>query len=128
MTSEVQLAAAEALVHAAEDEAREAARYWEQQWLAFPTVSRDEHGAWHYWDVGKDSGVYQDDWPRGDRLARDTILQMQRFPQGASVLRRILREMDLESIVAQGFLNRIEDALTYPRAFLPEALETQRRV
>jgi hypothetical protein len=36
--------------------------------------------------------------------------------------------MDLESIVAQGFLNRIEDALTYPRAFLPEALETQRRV
>jgi hypothetical protein len=128
MTSEVQLQAAEELVHAAEDEAREAARYWDEQWLAFPTVSRDEHGTWHYWDVQADSAVYQDDWPQGDRLARDTILQMQRFPEGASVLRRILREIDLDSTVAQGFLNRIEDALSYPRAFLPECLEIRDRV
>lgn len=127
MTTEIQIQAADEMVHAAEEAAQDAAQHWEDQWLSFPTVSRDEHGNWRYWEVHPDSGVYQDDWPRGDRLARETILQMQRFPEGASVLRRILREIDLESTVAQGFLNRIEDALVYPRAFLPESLELKDR-
>ena len=48
--------------------------------------------------------------------------QMQKFPDGASVLRRIMREIDHESIVAQGFYNRIEDMLTRPEVYL-ESLE-----
>lgn len=98
-----------------EDEAvREAARasiWWEQEWLRFPTVSKDADGAWHYWSVPADSGVYQDDWPLGERLARETVAQMRRFPEGSPVLRRILREMDPESTVGQGFLTAVEDIL-----------------
>jgi hypothetical protein len=98
-----------------EDEAvREAARasiWWEQEWLRFPTVSKDADGAWRYWSVPADSGVYQDDWPLGERLARETVAQMRRFPEGSTVLRRILREMDPESTVGQGFLTAIEDIL-----------------
>ena len=98
-----------------EDEAvREAARasiWWEQEWLRFPTVSKDADGAWRYWSVPADSGVYQDDWPLGERLARETVAQMRRFPEGSTVLRRILREMDPESAVGQGFLTAVEDIL-----------------
>lgn len=98
-----------------EDEAvREAARaeaWWEAEWLKFPTVSMDDEGGWHYWNVPEDTGVYQDDWPLGERLARDTVAQMRRFPEGSTVLRRILREMDPESNVGQGFLTGIEETL-----------------
>jgi len=98
-----------------EDEAvREAARasiWWEQEWLRFPTVNKDDDGAWRYWSVPADSGVYQDDWPLGERLARETVAQMRRFPEGSTVLRRILREMDPESAVGQGFLTAVEDIL-----------------
>lgn len=128
MTNNAALQDAEKLVREAQAQAEEAARHWQQQWLEFPTVCLDDDGIWHYWDVNPDSGVYEDDWPRGDRMARATIRQMQRFPEGASVLRRILREIDLESTVAQGFLNRIEDSLAYPREFLPESLDIQDRV
>jgi hypothetical protein len=99
------------------DEAvREAARasvWWEEEWLDFPTVSKDAEGAWHYWTVPADSGVYQDDWPLGERLARRTVAQMRRFPEGSTVLRRILREMDPESTVGQGFLTGIEEILCF---------------
>ena len=100
-----------------EDEAvREAARassWWDDEWLKFPTVSKDAEGAWHYWTVPADTGVYQDDWPLGERLARETVAQMRNFPEGSTVFRRILREMDPESTVGQGFLTAVEETLCY---------------
>ncbi len=47
---------------------------------------------------------------------------MQRFPEGGSVLRRIMRDIDHDSIAAQGFFNRLEDMLSRPDVYL-ESLE-----
>jgi len=110
-------AEAEALGKAKRDEAA-----WNQLWLEFPTVSQDNQGTWHYWDVPEDTGVYSVDWAVGEALARDTVAHMQAFQSGATVLRRIMREIDFESTVAQGFLTRIEDMLTNPALYL-ESLE-----
>ncbi len=97
-------------------------KWWREEWLKFPTVSRDEEGNWQYWDVPVDTGVYNDDRTLGEALARDTVAQMQRFPEGSSVLRRIIRDIDLNSSAAQGFVNRLEDMLTRPDVYL-ESLE-----
>ena len=94
------------------------AEAWNQEWLKFPTISLDDDGQWHYWDVPPDSGVYGDDWQLGEGLARETVAQMQRFTAGSSALRRLLREMDFNSTIAQGFMNRIEDMLTNPDLYL----------
>lgn len=108
-----------------EDEAlRAAARasdWWDSEWLKFPTVSRDAEGGWHYWDVPADTGVYEDDWPLGERLARGTIAQMRRFPEGSTVLRRIIREMDPETTVGQGFLTAVEETLCRGEIAVPRA-------
>ena len=98
------------------------AKWWNEEWLKFPTVSLDDEGKWHYWDVTEDSRVYSDDRALGEALARDTVAQMQRFPEGGSVLRRIMRKIDRDSIVAQGFFNRLEDMLIKPEVYL-ESLE-----
>ena len=104
-------------------EAAEAnAEWWTSEWLKFPTVSLDEDGRWRYWDVPADTGVYNDDWRIGEGLARDTVAQMQRFMAGSSALRRILREIDFDSTVGQGFITRIEDMLSNPDLYL-ESLE-----
>jgi hypothetical protein len=97
-------------------------KWWREEWLKFPTVSRDEEGNWQYWDVPVDTGVYNDDRTLGEAMARDTVAQMQRFPEGSSVLRRIIRDIDLNSSAAQGFVNRLEDMLTRPDVYL-ESLE-----
>jgi hypothetical protein len=94
------------------------AKWWNQEWLKFPTVSLDDEGKWHYWDVTEGSRIYSDDRALGEALARDTVAQMQRFPEGGPVLRRIMREIDHDSIVAQGFFNRLEDMLTRPDVYL----------
>ena len=107
---------------AATQAAEESADWWTEQWLKFPTVTLDAEGVWHYWQVPDDMGVYADDWRKGEVLARDTVAQMQAFEAGASVLRRIMREIDLESTVGQGFMTRIEDMLTRPEVYL-ESLE-----
>lgn len=114
MTSEKNIFDIETYRREENEAVREAARasaWWNAEWLKFPTVSEDADGGWHYWDVPEDTGVFQDDWPLGERLARETIEQMRRFPEGSTVLRRILREMDPESTVGQGFLTAIEDTL-----------------
>ena len=98
--------------------AEESADWWNEQWLKFPTVSLDAEGMWHYWDVPDDLGIYADDWRKGEAMARDTVAQMQAFEAGSTVLRRIMREIDLESTVGQGFLTRIEDMLTRPEVYL----------
>ncbi len=98
------------------------AKWWKEQWLKFPTVSLDETGNWRYWDVPADAGVYSEGRSLGEALARDTVAQMQRFPEGGSVLRRIMRQIDHDSIAAQGFFNRLEDMLTRPDVYL-ESLE-----
>jgi hypothetical protein len=100
------------------EQAEENEAWWNEQWLRFPTVSLDEQGRWHYWSVPGDTGVYSDDWSVGEGLARDTVAHMQRFPAGGSVLRRIMREIDFESTVAQGFITRIEDMLSNPDLYL----------
>jgi hypothetical protein len=104
---------AQALAKAKEDEAE-----WIRQWLLFPSVSQDAEGNWRYWDVPEDTGVYNDDWAVGENLARKTVIHMQEFQSGNNVLRRIVREIDFESTVAQGFLTRIEDMLTNPALYL----------
>ena len=86
-------------------EAQDTQAWWREQWLAFPTVA--EH-----------DGVL-DFWPRGERLARETIAQMRRFPEGASVLRRILARLDHDSTVAQGFVNHLEEVLARPDLYPP---------
>ncbi|MEM7171391.1 MAG: hypothetical protein AAF530_14560 [Pseudomonadota bacterium] len=96
------------------------ADWWEEQWLAFPTVTQDESGTWIYWQVPDDSGVYGDDWAKGQGLARDTVAHMQRFGEGSTVLRRIMSEIDLSSTIAQGFMTRIEDMLTRPEIYLDD--------
>jgi hypothetical protein len=105
---------AAAVLAAMHDDVEAQRKWWREQWLAFPTVSEDDDGGFDFWDVAPDTGVYQDDWPRGERLARDTIAQMREFPEGASVLRRIIPLLDPDSTVAQGFINRIEDNLSRP--------------
>ncbi len=112
----------DSILEDAQHASEEAANRWHHEWLKFPTVSLDAAGGWHYWDVPDDTHVYRTDWQIGEGLARDTVAQMQRFPAGSSVLRRILREIDFNSLVAQGFLSRIEDMLTNPNVFL-QALE-----
>ena len=104
----------EAAVAAAE---KNSAR-WIAEWLKFPTITQDRDGQWRYWDVPPDIGIYSDDWRRGEALARDTVAQMQRFADGSSALRRIMREIDFDSTVAQGFLTRIEDMLANPGVYL----------
>ena len=100
-------------------EAAEAnAEWWNEEWLKFPTISLDDDGLWHYWDVPEDSGVYADDWRVGEGLARDTVAQMQRFMAGSSALRRIFKEIDFDSTVGQGFVTRIEDMLANPDLYL----------
>jgi hypothetical protein len=94
---------------------------WHDQWLGFPTVTERPDGGLEFWDVSPDTGVYQDDWPRGERLARETIAHMRRFPEGASVLRRILSRLDHDSTVAQGFINRLEEALARPDLYPAES-------
>lgn len=106
------------LAQQAEETAEANADWWTEEWLKFPTISLDSEGQWHYWDVPADSGVYGDDWALGESLARDTVAQMQRFEAGSSALRRIMREMDYDSTVAQGFVTRIEDMLTRPEVYL----------
>ena len=108
----------DAAVAAAEDNAE----WWTGEWLKFPTISLDEEGGWHYWDVPSDSGVYSEDWRIGEGFARDTVKQMQELQSGSSALRRILREIDFDSTVGQGFLTRIEDMLANPDLYL-ESLE-----
>src|SRR3546814_9397015 len=77
-----------------EDEAvRAAARastWWEEEWLKFPSVSKQPDGSWRYWCVPADSGVYQDDWPLGERLARETVAQM-RSEEHTSELQSLMR-------------------------------------
>lgn len=103
-------------------EAQANAEWWNEEWLKFPTISLDPDGQWRYWDVPADSGVYSDDWQVGESLARDTVAQMQHFMAGSSALRRIFREIDLDSTVGQGFVTRIEDMLANPDLYL-ESLE-----
>ncbi len=103
-------------------EAEDNAAWWTEEWLKFPTISLDQDGGWHYWDVPDDSGIYSDDWRIGEGFARDTVRQMQAFQSGTSALRRILHEMNFESTVGQGFITRIEDMLTNPGLYL-ESLE-----
>ncbi len=85
-------------------------------------MNLDDEGNWYYWDVTGGSRIYSDDRALGEALARDTVAQMQRFPEGSPVLRRLMREIDHNSIVAQGFFNRLEDMLTKPEVYL-ESLE-----
>lgn len=106
------------IVTLAEQETRAGADWWNQEWLKFPTISRDGEGTWRYWDIPQASGIYGDDWVLGEALARDTVVQMQRFAAGSSALRRILREIDFDSTIAQGFLNGIEDMLANPPVYL----------
>ena len=112
-------------------EAQANAEWWNEEWLKFPTISLDPDGQWHYWDVPADSGVYSDDWKVGEGLARDTVAHMQRFMAGSSALRRIFREIDLDSTVGQGFVSRIEDMLANPGLYLdslePGSVQNQLR-
>ncbi len=103
---------------AAAAEAEASNEWWVAEWCKFPSISLDYEGKWHYWDVPDDSGVYAQDWRTGESLARDTVAQMQKFHDGSSALRRILREMDFESTIGQGFLTRVEDMLTKPQIYL----------
>ncbi len=103
-------------------EAQANAEWWNQEWLRFPTISLDPDGQWHYWDVPADSGVYGDDWQVGEGLARDTVAQMQRFMAGSSAIRHIMKEIDLDSTLGQGFMTRLEDMLAKPELYL-ESLE-----
>ncbi len=113
-TQTADLGAAPACTLKGVEEAERAERWWAEQWSAFPTYEVDADGTPHYWNVAADSGVYQDDWPLGEKLAEETVRQMRRFPEGSTVLRHILREINQDSTVAQGFLNRLEDILISP--------------
>ncbi len=110
--------AAREMAERAVREAKENADWWIGEWLKFPTISCDDEGVWHYWDVPADTGVYADDWRTGESLARDTVAQMQRFLAGSSALRRIVKDMNPDSTVGQGFITRIEDMLSNPQLYL----------
>lgn len=101
-----------AMVEQATAEARKDQAWWERQWSRFPTFGRTPDGQPCFWQVPPDSGCYQDDWPLGERLARETVAQMRRFPEGSAVLRRILRDLNYNSTVGQGFLSALEEMLT----------------
>jgi hypothetical protein len=90
-----------------------AAARWDKEWSRFPTVDWCDDGPRSFWKVPPDSGVYAVDRALGERLAEQTVAQMRRFPEGASVLRRILREMYLDSTVGQGFIDKLENILAF---------------
>lgn len=80
----------------------------------FPTVGVCEDGWRSYWIVPPDTGSLERDWATGERLARETVARMQREPEKSWVLRRVLRDLDYDSDVGQGFLGWLEDRLTWP--------------
>jgi hypothetical protein len=92
------------ILEAAEEAAEASAEWWKEEWLKFPTITLDEEGQWHYWEV--------------EGLARDTVAQMQRFMAGSSAIRHIMKEIDFDSVVGQGFVTRIEDMLANPDLYL----------
>jgi hypothetical protein len=106
------------IMEAAEEAAEASAEWWKEEWLKFPTITLDVEGQWHYWEVPHDTGVYADDWRVGEGLARDTVAQMQRFMAGSSAIRHIMKEIDFDSVVGQGFITRIEDMLANPDLYL----------
>ena len=62
------------LESSAEGKAEADAKWCNQDWLKFPSVSLDEAAAWHYWDVPPDSGRYDGDWQDGARSGRGVYL------------------------------------------------------
>ncbi len=54
----------------AEITAESDAKWRNQEWLKFPTVSLDDEGNWHYWDVTEGSRICSDDRSVGEALAR----------------------------------------------------------
>lgn len=84
---------------------------WERILDQLPTVGEGADGAWHYWSVDDDCGCPDTDLARGEHLGRETVAVLRAHPEGAPALRRILRDIDLSSQVAQGFLNALEAAL-----------------
>lgn len=105
-------------IEKAEEAASDARSWWDEEWGKFPTCGLDDDGTPNFWSVPEDSGVYSEDWKTGQGLARDTVAQMQNFPEGSTALRRILGAMDFNSNIGQGFLTRIEDMLTRPEIYL----------
>ncbi len=104
------------------DKAEDLRDWWNDEWARFPTIGLKDDGTPDYWAVPEDTGIFNEDWNTGQGLARDTVAQMQRFPEGSTALRKILRALDHNSTIAQGFLTRIEDMLTRPSVYL-ESLE-----
>ena len=112
MTAESQRATgSDSLVAQACEDARSSMGWWDEEWSRFPTVGPGSQGTRSFWCVPQDSGCYQDDWPLGERLAEQTFAQMRRFPEGSAVLRRVLRDLDYNSTVGQGFLSKLEETL-----------------
>ncbi len=88
-----------------------AASGWARILDQLPTVAEGSDGHWHYWEVDDDCGCPVTDLERGEQLGRETVAVLRAHPEGACVLRRILRDIDLDSQVAQGFLSALEAAL-----------------
>ena len=93
---------------------------WDALLEGFPTVAQRPDGCWGYWEVADDLGCPTSDLQRGEALGRRTLVEIRVHPEAAHVLRRILRDIDHESLTGQGFLNVVEAALADPETALAE--------
>ncbi len=85
---------------------------WAQVIELLPTVKVAPEGhTFDYWTVNERNLSPQEAAKLGVALGEQTLEVIQRHPESATCLRRILRALPAESLVAEGFLCAIEDRL-----------------
>lgn len=85
---------------------------WSQVIELLPTVKLASQGhTYDYWSVSERNLSPREATKLGVALGEQTLSVIQRHPEAASCLRRILRALSTESLVAEGFLCALEDRI-----------------
>lgn len=89
---------------------------WSQVIKLLPTVKVSSQGhTYDYWAVSERNLSPIEATKLGVALGEQTLEVIQRNPEAASCLRRILRALPTESLAAEGFLCAIEDRVAFSR-------------
>ncbi len=89
-------------------------RNWNQVIDLLPTVKLSPEGhTYNYWSVSERNLSPREATKLGVALGEQTLEVIQRNPEVASCLRRILRALPSESLAAEGFLCALEDRVAF---------------
>ncbi len=87
---------------------------WSQVIDLLPTVKVSTEGhTYDYWSVSERNLSPREATKLGVALGEQTLAVIQRNPEAASCLRRILRALPAESLAAEGFLCALEDRVAF---------------